>query len=180
MKKIITFVLGLAILFSLVACGEIEAESGFFSDSVLVECKLSGMPVPSVDEMWLDGNTVYCYMTTEERVRYAGELAAFLIAKDDIYYKGYYYETGNPGGIFFIPEYRFAPLTPDADFGGWFAFSLTETLNDGDEFNYSYWNGVSLSVYMEDGTIGSFSYNTAIEIKKDPSGFVYLDPDYFE
>ena len=178
MKKLLA-VLTVASVLLLSSCGLFnskEAEVGFLDDEYLAECKLIGMPVPDTKDMRRNENAVYCNMTDEERVKYVSEIAAYLIAKEDIYYKGYHYETGTAGGIFYIPEYRFAPLTADADYGGWFAFSLTENLNDGDDYNYHYWNGVTVRVSFKEGKLGSYSYNTVIKINSDPNGIVYQEP----
>ena len=180
MKKLLAFLIISSVLL-LAGCGTFsqkEAELGFFDEGLLAEVKLTDMPVPDDDDIRHDEDTVYCNMTEEKRIEFANKLASYLIAKDDIYYKGYHYETGCVGGIFFLPEYRFAPLTADADYGGWFAFSLTESLNNGDEYNYSYWNGVTVSVSMKEGRIGSYSYNTVIKINKDPNGIAFYPTEH--
>ena len=180
MKKLLAFLILSSVLL-LAGCGvfsQKEAELGFFDEGLLAEVKLTDMPVPDDDDIRHDEDTVYCNMTEEKRIEFANKLASYLIAKDDIYYKGYHYETGCVGGIFFLPEYRFAPLTADADYGGWFAFSLTESLNNGDEYNYSYWNGVTVSVSMKEGKIGSYSYNTVIKINKDPNGIAFYPTEH--
>ena len=150
-----------------------EANTGFFEESLLDECKLTEMPKPDSKDIRHDENTIYCNLTNVEYENYIEKVAAFIIAKDDIYFKGYHYETGNPGGIFFLPEYRFAPLVTDGNYSNWFAFSLTEKLNEGDEYNYSYWNGVTIKVERKSGEIGSYKYNTIIIIDTDPDCIVY-------
>ena len=180
MKKLLAFLILSSVLL-LAGCGTFnqkEAELGFFDEGLLAEVKLTDMPVPDDDDIRHDEDTVYCNMTEEKRIEFANKLASYLIAKDDIYYKGYHYETGCVGGIFFLPEYRFAPLTADADYGGLFAFSLTESLNNGDEYNYSYWNGVTVSVSMKEGKIGSYSYNTVIKINKDPNRIAFYPTEH--
>lgn len=180
MKRLIAILILSSVLL-LAGCGTFsqkEAALGFFDEGLLAEVKLTDMPVPDDDDIRHDEDTVYCNMTEEKRIEFANKLASYLIAKDDIYYKGYHYETGCVGGIFFLPEYRFAPLTADADYGGWFAFSLTESLNNGDEYNYSYWNAVTVSVSMKEGKIGSYSYNTVIKINKDPNGIAFYPTEH--
>lgn len=182
MKKLLAIFVLLSLLL-LSGCewfSEEEPEIGFFDEALLTECKLTEIPMPNAEDVRHNGGTVYCNMTDEERVKYADDIAAFLLAKEDIYYKGYHAETGCPGGIFFLIEYRFAPLTAESDHGGWFAFSLTEKLNEGDEYNYSYWNGVTVSVGMKEGQIGSYSYNTVIKIDNDPHFITYLRPEHTE
>ena len=175
MKKYLAILI-LIPIFLLVGCDlltEDEVESGFFDNDYLAECKLLGLPVPDTEDIKHDDNTVYCNLTSDKFESYVSEVVSFLISKDDIYFKGYHYETGNPGGIFFLPEYRFAPLTIDANYSTWFAFSLTEQLNDDDEFNYSYWNGITVKIEQKEGKIGSYSYNTVIVIDDDPNFIVY-------
>ena len=179
MKRIITVLtlLSLLLLSGCVTVTDTEAEIGFFDEALLAECRLTGMPMPKSEDIRHGENTVYCNMTDEERVGYADEIAAYLIAKEDIYYKGYHYETGTVGGIFYLPEYRFAPLTEDTEHGGSFAFSLTEKLNEGNEFNFAYANGITVSVGIRDGKIGSYSYNTVIRINTNPMFIVYQPSD---
>ena len=173
-KLLILLTLTLAILLS--GCklfNSKEPDTGFFNESLLTECKLTEMPKPDSADIRHDENTVYCNLTSEEYENYIEKVAKFIIAKDDIYFKGYHYETGNPGGILFLPEYRFAPLAADGNYSSWFAFSLTEKLNEGDEYNYSYWNGVTIKVERKNGEIGSYKYNTVIVIDTDPDCIVY-------
>ncbi|MBR5817073.1 MAG: hypothetical protein IKY62_00350, partial [Clostridia bacterium] len=154
----------------------VKTESGFFSVAYLTECKLSDMPIPSSDVMGFSNAKVYCNLSAEEYESYTQRFVAYLLAKEDIYYKGYHYETGNPGGIFFLPEYRFAPLTPESPINDyWFAFSLTESLNE--TTNDSYWNGITVRIERKDGKTASFAYNTIIEIDNDPSLIVYHDKE---
>ena len=87
----------------------------------------------------------------------------------------FYEETGNTAGILYAPEYRFAPLTAESDPSIlWFAFSLTEELNDGDAYRLHYENGVSIRVQREEGSFKKFKYNTVIEIKRDSTFLYYL------
>ena len=176
MKKLFIMALVIMILvFSLASCGE-DAEVGFFSEDYLKQCKLEDFPVPDVgdENMRLSGENVYLNLTDDEALEYSRTVMEYLLLNEDIYYKGYHYETGCPGGIFYLPEYRFAPLFEDSDPAvGWFAFSLTEALNEGDEFNRSYWNCVAVKIYHKDGTRGSFSYNTVINIDYDAAFCIY-------
>jgi hypothetical protein len=180
MKRISSFLLLLSILL-LPACGrpaEKEAEDGFFDNALLAECKLAEMPTPASNEIRHDEGTVYCLLSDEEYDHYLNEVVSFLLEKDDIYFKGYHYETGNYGGMFFLPEYRFAPLAAEADTScGWFAFSLTEQLNNGEGDNYFYSNGVSVKIEQNEGKIGSYSYNTVIKIDADPIFMTYYEEE---
>lgn len=176
MKKILTIVLFTIALVLLTACSGDEGEIGFFSRDYLVQCNIEDFPLPVADaeEMRWSGEKVYLNLGDEEALEYSRTVMEYLLANENIYYKGYHYETGCPGGIFYLPEYRFAPLFEDSDPStGWYAFSLTETLNEGDEFNRSYWNGVVVRIYQKDGTCGSFSYNTVINIDYEAAFCTY-------
>ena len=107
MKKLLMVLtlLSVLLLSGCVFFNTIEAEVGFFGDEYLAECKLTGMPRPAAEDIRHDEKNVYCNMTKEERIKYAKDVAEYLIAKDDIYYKGSHYETGCVGGIFYLPEY---------------------------------------------------------------------------
>ena len=167
MKRLFTVSLCVLLALTLTACGlfpEAEPSVGFIDVSVLDAFRLSDIPVPE-GELRCSGNKVYCNMSETDLEDYCAEVMAYLLAKEDIYHKGYHYETGFAGGIFYIPEYRFAPLKESTDpTVGWFIFSLTEELNGGDEYNYSYWDGVFVRIQRQSGIRSSFEYDTVIEI----------------
>ena len=167
MKKLLILFLCTFVILSITACEvftEREAEVGFIDEALLSDFRVADFPIPTGDVRHID-DKAYVNMTDVEYGNYADEVMAYLLSKDDIYHKGYHYETGFAGGIFFIPEYRFSQLREDTDSSvGWFIFSLTEALNEGDEYNRSYWNGVFVKVYRDSGSFGSFEYNTVIEI----------------
>ena len=151
MKKLLPAFLIVFVIFSITACGvfsKAEAEVGFIDETVLSDFRLSDFPIPEGDVRHVEGKA-YVNMTDGEYESYADEVMTYLLAKEDIYHKGYHYETGFAGGIFFIPEYRFSKLKEDTDPSvGWFIFSLTEELNQGDEYNRSYWDGVFVKVLI--------------------------------
>ena len=191
MKNLLTILLCIFVLLSVSACGiaEGEPEVGFIDDAVLSDFRLTDIPIPDGDVRHID-DKAYLTMTDEEYRSYCDEVMAYLLSKEDIYHKGYHYETGFAGGIFFIPEYRFAQLREDTDSSvGWFIFSLTEDLNQGDEYNRSYWNGVFVRAQRKGGSLGSFEYNTVIEIcesfcsvtcvaRHDEHTYEYVGNDY--
>ena len=139
------------------------------------------MPVPNLEGSALTNNTLYLNMTDDEFITYSEAVLNYLLAKEDAYFKGYQVEQGFAGGIFYIPEYRYAPLTEKYKAGdaNRFIFSLTELLNEGDEYNYHYWSCAIIDIVRSDGTLddGEYSYNTAITIKLDPGSRVYYE-DY--
>ena len=197
MKRIIAFILIIVVCFSmLTSCMYVEAAAlagllllwnksettildrgVFFEDELIAECRLTDMPLPNLEGSALTNNTLYLNMTDEEFTTYSQAMLDYLLAKEDAYFKGYQFEQGCAGGIFYIPEYRYAPLTEKYQVGdaNRFAFSLTETLNEGDEYNYSYWNAVIIDIVRTEGELdeGKFTYNTAITIKYKASSCVY-------
>ena len=171
MKRVIPLLL--VCLLCLSGCGKDVSVEGFYPDAYLSECGLDGMPSPSENIRYWD-EKAYCSLSEAERDTYADALIAYLCEKDDIYYKGYYEETGNTAGILYAPEYRFAPLTAEsAPSILWFAFSLTEELNGGDEYRLHYENGISIRIRREEGSFKKFNYNTVIEIENDPLFLYY-------
>ena len=176
--------LGIAGLVALWAKSEktIVARDVFFEEELLVECRLTDMPQPKLEGSALTNNTLYLNMTDEEFVSYSQAVLDYLLAKEDAYFKGYQFEQGFAGGIFYIPEYRYAPLTEEYEIkdANRFAFSLTELLNEGDEYNYHYWNDVIIDVVRSEGTLDGeeYSYNTAITIKLNAGSRVYYE-DYY-
>ena len=176
--------LGIAGLVALWAKSEktIVARDVFFEEELLIECRLTDMPQPKLEGSALTNNTLYLNMTNEEFVLYSQAVLDYLLAKEDAYFKGYQFEQGFAGGVFYIPEYRYAPLTEEYEMkdANRFAFSLTELLNEGDEYNYHYWNGVIIDVVRSEGTLDGeeYSYNTAITIKLNAGSRVYYE-DYY-
>lgn len=160
-----------------------DAENSFFDSEYLAECLLSDMPVPNIEASFRTDTKLYLNMTDEEFCAYSKAVFDYLLAKEDAYFKGYWVECGPPGGIFFLVEDRYAPLTENYDLEGdshEFIFSTTELLNEGDEYNRNYWNEVVIRIVRSSGTLEkeNFSYNTVIEIKnKDNNarGSVYVD-----
>ena len=176
--------LGVAGLVALWAKSEktIVARDVFFDDELLIECRLTDMPRPNLTGSVLTNNTLYLNMTDEEFVSYSQAVLDYLLAKEDAYFKGYQCEQGFAGGIFYIPEYRYAPLTEEYEVSdaNRFIFSLTELLNEDDEYNYHYWNGVIIDVVRSEGVLDGeeYSYNAAITVKLDPGSRVYYE-DYY-
>ena len=176
--------LGIGALVALWAKSEktIVARDVFFDDELIAECRLTDMPRPNLEGSALTNNTLYLNMTDEEFVSYSQTVLDYLLAKEDAYFKGYQFEQGFAGGIFYIPEYRYAPLTEEYEIkdANRFAFSLTELLNEGDEYNYHYWNDVIIDVVRSEGTLDGeeYSYNTAITIKLNAGSRVYYE-DYY-
>ena len=176
--------LGIGALVALWAKSEktIVARDVFFDEELLIECRLADMPRPNLEGSALTNNTLYLNMTDEEFVSYSQAVLDYLLAKEDAYFKGYQFEQGFAGGIFYIPEYRYAPLTEEYEIknANRFAFSLTELLNEGDEYNYHYWNDVIIDVVRSEGTLDGeeYSYNTAITIKLNAGSRVYYE-DYY-
>lgn len=167
MRKILGILLCVIILACITSCGfttEKEPEDGFIDEAVLDVFNLSDMPVPSGEVRHVD-NKAYLSLKDKYYRTYCRNIKDYLLEKEDVYHKGYHYETGCVGGIFFIPEYRFAALEEDTDSSvGWFIFSLSEELNGGDENNKRYDNGVFIKIQQKSGKLGSFEYNTVIEI----------------
>lgn len=175
--------LGVAGLVALWAKSEktIVARDVFFEEERIIECRLTDMPLPNLEGSALTNNTLYLNMTDDEFISYSEAVLNYLLGKEDAYFKGYEYEQGFAGGIFYIPEYRYAPLTEEYEVGeaNRFIFSLTELLNEGDEYNYHYWNDVIINVVRSKGTLddGEFSYNASLTIKLNAGSRVYNE-DY--
>ena len=201
MKRIIALILIVAMcLVTLTSCIELEAlgilglvalwaksektivaRDVFFENELIVECRLTDMPVPNLEGSALTNNTLYLNMTDEEFITYSKAVLNYLLEKEDAYFKGYQVEQGFAGGIFYLPEYRYAPLTEEYEVGdaNRFIFSLTELLNEGDEYNNHYWNHVIIDIVRSEGTLddGEFSYNASLTIKINPGSRVYYE-DY--
>ena len=199
MKKIIALILILVMCFAmLTSCMYIEAaglaalillwnksehkileRDVFFEDELIVECRLTDMPLPKLEGSALTNNTLYLNMTDEEFVSYSQAVLDYLLAKEDAYFKGYQFEQGCAGGVFYIPEFRYAPLTEKytVDDSNRFIFSLTETLNEGDEYNRSYWDDIIIDIVRSEGELdnGKFTYNAAITIKHNSGVRVYYE-----
>lgn len=202
MKKTIALILALVMcLVSLTSCDilagafliwagtqepSMAAKDSFFDSEYLSQCLLSDMPEPNVEGSFRTDTKIYLNMTEGEFDAYSKQVFDYLWAKEDAYYKGYWVEMGNPGGIFYLVEDRYATLIENYDLESdshEFIFSTTEFLNEGDGYNNNYWNEVVIRIVRSSGTLEKedFSYNTVIEVKnKDNNirGSVYMD--YFE
>ena len=203
MKRIIAIVLMLAFfLISLTSCDVIagvfliwagtqepsmDAENSFFDSGYLATCLLSDMPVPNVENSRRTETKLYLNMTDEEFDAYAKRVFDYLLTKEDAYFKGYEVDSGFAGGIFFVPEDRYAPLLEDYNLekdAHRFIFSTTELLNEGDEYNRNYWNYVVIRIVRASGTLEKedFTYNTTIQITNQENNLrtsVYYE-DYHE
>ena len=92
MKKLFKLLICLFILISVTSCGlfsEGEAEPGFLDESVLSDYRLADFPIPE-GEIRHSQNKAYCTMTDEEYASYCAEVVTYLLAKEDIYHKGYH------------------------------------------------------------------------------------------
>lgn len=203
MKKIIALILMLVMcLVSLTSCDilagafliwagtqepNMSAQNEFFDSEYLSQCLLSDMPAPNVEGSFRTETKLYLNLTDEEFDAYSKQVFDYLLAKEDAYFKGYEVSSGLAGGIFFAPEDRYAPLREDYDLDSdahRFIFSTTEKLNEGDEYNRSYWNEVVIRIVRSSGTLEKedFTYNTVIQItNKDNNArsSVYYE-DYFK
>ena len=163
------------------------AQNEFFAAEYLVECKLEDMPVPNVDGSFRTETKLYLNMTDEEFDTYSKLVFDYLWAKENAYFKGYEVDSGLAGGIFFIGEDRYAPLSENYNFekdAHRFIFSTTEFLNEGDEYNIHYWNYVVIRIVRSTGTLEkeNFTYNTTIHITNQDNNLrssVYYE-DYRE
>lgn len=164
-----------------------SAQNEFFDSEYLSQCLLSDMPAPNVEGSFRTETKLYLNLTDEEFDAYSKQVFDYLLAKEDAYFKGYEVSSGLAGGIFFAPEDRYAPLREDYDLDSdahRFIFSTTEKLNEGDEYNRSYWNEVVIRIVRSSGTLEKedFTYNTVIQItNKDNNArsSVYYE-DYFK
>lgn len=199
MKKIIILILILTVsLVSLTSCTTLtgaflvwagtqepnmSAQNEFFDSEYLTACLLSDMPVPNIEGSFRTETKLYLNMSEEEFDAYSKQVFDYLLAKEDAYFKGYWVEVGCPGGIFFLSEDRYAPLTEAYNLESdshEFIFSTTEKLNEGDEYNRNYWNKVVIRIVRSSGTLEKedFNYNVVIQItNKDNSarGSVYME-----
>ena len=203
MKKTIALILMLAMcLVSLTSCDilagafliwagtqepNMSAQNEFFDSEYLSQCLLSDMPAPNVEGSFRTETKLYLNLTDEEFDAYSKQVFDYLLAKEDAYFKGYLADTGFAGGIFYLPEDRYAPLLEDYDLkkdAHRFIFSTTEHLNDGDEYNIHYWNYVVIRIARVDGKLEKedFTYNTVIQItnkENNARSSVYYE-DYFK
>ncbi len=153
-----------------------EPYTAFFDDAFLAECQLDDLPTPPTDDRRCYDHKLYFNLSEAEFESYADTIVTYLLENEDIYYQGYHYQTGCPGGIFFIVENRYKPLTADTDLDGYrFAFSTTEKLNEGDAYNRYYWNGITLSVSQAEGDIDTYHYNAVVTIDNDPGLILYYE-----
>ena len=167
MKKIIASVLVFISLISLFSCKKDITNDSFFDESALAERNLSGMPMPPVQSMVLEGNnTLYLYLTDEEYKNYARDVLEYLLAREDIYYLGYPYSWLADLWFFHYPI--LAPLDSNYDItldSHTFMFSDSEELSASDDrISDPTRIMIERAQVTKKLSYTSFEYNTVIKI----------------
>lgn len=161
MKKILTFLLLMAMVLSLTACNQPVAD--FFEEAMLQQFHLSGLPAPELKNAQRDGATLYCNLSDDGYASYAQQVAEYLKTRTDIYHFSFLCFLGLEGDIFPYDVYSFLPENYDFSAASHtFAFSTTEEF---DRYSALH-NPIRLEIRRENGTRGNhFSYNTVIAIQ---------------
>lgn len=161
MRKILSFLLLIALTLSLTACGKPAAD--FFDDTLLQQCNLSGLPAPALENAQRDGNTLYCNLSAEDYADYARKVADYLKARSDIFHVGFLYSNGLEGDIFPYDVFTFLPSNYNYHLESHvFAFSATEEF---DRYT-ALQNPIRVEIRREIGSLSDkFSYNTVISIQ---------------
>lgn len=158
----------------------------FFSDDVLSEHLLLGMPAVRIENSYLseDGRELYCNLTDSEYSAYIEELVGFLISSETIKFRSF--KCGEyPAGIgpFFIPikGSEFAPL--DERYTDFAAsehdFLISELSADGTDIPD--YEKVRLTVTREtvEPRDSEFSYNVCIKFFKTSGNNYRYEPCHY-
>lgn len=178
MKKLLILLITLSLL-ALSSCGVEKVSfleyNTFFSDGILAECHLEGMPMPNIENSVLyndDGKTLYLNISEEEFTSYTRELADYLLAREDIHNKGLRYTTDIAVGPLFLPLSVdvYIPLEDQDEFSltqNKLAFSTEKELTSGwisDLMSGAY----EIELCFKGGVIETigFSYTASVSIDK--------------
>ena len=104
MKKASAVLMALSLLL-LSGCRWFRTQSekpytAFFDDTFLAECQLDDLPIPPTDDRRCYDHKLYFNLSDAEFESYADTIVTYLLENENIYYQGYHYQTGCPGGIF--------------------------------------------------------------------------------
>ena len=152
MRKIISFTLAAIFLFALSSCyfrrekwEDGKQKEVFFDAEKLEFLHLSDIPMPNLENSYLDESTLYLNLSREEYDAYVCDLSSYLYENESIHFKGYKYGT-HTEVLLILPFVAddFAPLTeeyPDipAD-SHTFCFSLFDTYELIDKCYYFEWS----------------------------------------
>lgn len=162
----------LLLYFNNAAEKKIETFNTFYSDEFILQCKLSDMPLPNLDgSAMTEANVVHLNMTDNEFIEYCQKILAYLLAKEDAYYKGYASPTNDHHYLPLTDEYSITPTSQN------FIFSTTPKLNTYGDSNYiyketRYESPVIIMISRENSTLKKgfkkYEYNTSIEILFKP------------
>lgn len=149
------------------ACGrQNQIENAFFSEEMLAEYHLTGMPVPpGVDNCVLYAEGVlYLNISLDEYRVWVGELVSYLRAKEDIYYLGYQIGSGLDGEIF---PFREITAIPDdyklTAYRHEFIFAREDGL--GDRGNLYLQSPIRIDIERGEGELrNGYAYNTVISL----------------
>lgn len=105
-----------------------------FSSELLAEWKIEELPLPTPDNVYLGGKTLYCDMTREEYESYVQSVVEYLLNDENLFHTGYNYGT-SMGSFFGFPPYwiiyEYAPLIEGYDVSAEshrFIYSLSEEM----------------------------------------------------
>lgn len=179
MKKIISLLMIAVSVFLLSSCdGEYEKDI-FYSDEMLKEHNLEGMPVPNLENSRIYDDEIYLNLTKDEYDAYTKELVDYILGREDIYHAGRYRRTYLMGEI--MPYWECVLLDEEA-YGMpslQIAFSSTEELSGDYEFlsdhttiRISYEERELTNIWGEK----TFSYTTYIHIGYDEYPSATINP----
>ncbi len=166
MKKLLALILTVVLcLCCLASCVGSYSKNEFFSSEMLIQNKLSDMPIPpNVDFSVLkQGKVLYLNLTKHEYEQYIEDLLGYLRNKKDIYYLGYSIGSGLVGEM--MPYTEIAPITDYYDTkedGHRFIFSTEDRLGNWDLLP----SPVEIIVTRKSGQLKfeNYEYNTIISI----------------
>lgn len=165
MKRCLCLLLLTALCLGLAGCDSDLPQNTFFSQELLTQHCLSGMPVPPLEQSCLSEKVFYGNLRHEEYEDYVNQVLYWLRCRKDIHYLGSWYSRRLYGEIVPYDVYTFLPEDYDAaavrhDF----VFSPSPELREGNLAT-----PVRLSIVRETGSLGltNFTYNTKITISID-------------
>lgn len=176
MKKIFIYIL-LFLVIGLISCDNDEPNyleyNAFFKEEKLLENNLVDLPQPNIENSVLydnDGKTLYLNLTQDEFSNYVKEIADYILAKENVFYKGVLYDIRTVVGPLFIPLAVdvYIPLEDNIEYspqGECFAFAMKEELAGGWINNLMH-DTFMVNILYQEGIICDidFKYTSVVQI----------------
>ncbi len=174
MKKIFICLVVFIFLLTAISCAAPRnyEEDVFFSDKLLEQHCLSGLPVPDVRNSRLSGGELYLNISSDEYFSYVRDTVAYLKSRDDIFYLSFVYHTALIAEI--VPYDVCAPIDDGYSYHEdhhTFVFSMNDKLDNSGSIERVIIDPLRITIERCQSEKKlprtDFSYNTVIKLSSD-------------